>query len=161
MILSTHALVGAAIGACLSSNPALAGVCGFASHFLLDAIPHWDYPIRSASLTPQSGAPIRLDRALLLDLLTFGIDAIIGLAAGMLLFGSTGNRSAVFVGAVAAMLPDPLQLIPARYAYEPLRTVQRFHHKIHSKVKIAALPLGVSSQLILAIVVAVLTKAAT
>jgi hypothetical protein len=158
MILSTHALVGAAIGACLSSNPAAAAAVAFGSHFVLDAIPHWDYPIRSASLTPQSGVPIRLDRTLILDLLTFGFDALLGVTAGMLVFGSTGNRWVVLVGAIAAMLPDPLQLIPSRYAYEPLRTIQIFHRKIHSKLTLAALPLGVASQLVLAIIVVCVSK---
>jgi len=45
MILTTHAIVGAALASFLSSHPAAAFVAGFASHFVLDAIPHVDYPI--------------------------------------------------------------------------------------------------------------------
>jgi hypothetical protein len=159
MLLSTQALVGAAIGASFASDPALGVTLAFGSHFVLDAIPHWDYPIRSASLTPQVGAPIRLDKPLAIDLLTFGTDALLGLAAGMMVFGSVENRWAVLLSAIAAMLPDPLQIVPNKYAYEPLRTLQRFHRKIHSKLRIAALPFGVTSQLILAIVTVCLSKA--
>jgi len=39
MILSTHAIVGAAIASFLPSHPTTAFVLGFASHFVLDAIP--------------------------------------------------------------------------------------------------------------------------
>jgi hypothetical protein len=39
MILSTHAIVGAAIASFLPSHPTTAFVLGFGSHFVLDAIP--------------------------------------------------------------------------------------------------------------------------
>jgi hypothetical protein len=64
-ILSTHAIVGAAIASFLPSHPTTAFVLGFGSHFVLDAIPHWDCPIRSASVNPKIGAPVAFDRALL------------------------------------------------------------------------------------------------
>ena len=160
MILSTHAVIGAAIGAYVPSNPALALALGFASHFALDAIPHWDYPIRSASLTSHRDAPIRLNRALIVDLLTIGSDGLLGVAVAMTLFGSIGNRSAVLLGAIGAMLPDPLQLVPDRIPGEPLRTLERFHRRMHSKLKIAALPFGIASQLILVAVVVCMSKQA-
>lgn len=42
MFETTHALAGAALGS-LAGGPAGAFLAGFASHALLDAIPHWDY----------------------------------------------------------------------------------------------------------------------
>jgi hypothetical protein len=50
MILSTHAVVGGAIASLVPSDPILAAAAGFASHFAIDAIPHWDYPLRSISV---------------------------------------------------------------------------------------------------------------
>src|SRR6516225_11831962 len=44
MILSTHAIVGGTIASLFPSHPALVVAAGFASHFAIDAIPHWDYP---------------------------------------------------------------------------------------------------------------------
>lgn len=41
MLFTTHALTGAAIGAAVQ-NPVLAFVLGFASHHILDSIPHFD-----------------------------------------------------------------------------------------------------------------------
>jgi hypothetical protein len=48
--LSTHAIVGGAIASLISSHPLLAAVAGFTSHFVIDAIPHWDYRLRSIAV---------------------------------------------------------------------------------------------------------------
>ena len=55
MILTTHAVVGAALASFVPSHPAAAFVLGFGSHFNLDAIPHVDYPIKSRSVNPRIG----------------------------------------------------------------------------------------------------------
>jgi hypothetical protein len=52
MILSTHAVVGGAIASLFPSHPVLVAVAAFASHFAIDAIPHWDYPLRAITLKP-------------------------------------------------------------------------------------------------------------
>jgi hypothetical protein len=65
MILSTHAIVGGAVASLLPSHPMPVAALGFASHFAIDAIPHWDYPLRSISV--KSGADnmhLKLDRRL-------------------------------------------------------------------------------------------------
>jgi hypothetical protein len=56
MILTTHAVVGAALATFLPSHPVIAFAVGFASHFVLDAIPHVDYPIKSRSVNPKIGS---------------------------------------------------------------------------------------------------------
>jgi hypothetical protein len=47
MILSTHAIVGGAIASLFPSHLVLVVAAGFASHFAIDAIPHWDYPLQA------------------------------------------------------------------------------------------------------------------
>ena len=155
MMLSTHALIGAAIGAFLSSDPALGAALGFCSHFVLDAIPHWDYPIRSASLTPGGGSAVRLDRNLLVDLFIIGADGLIGLAAAMFLFGFQWGT---LFGAVGAMLPDPLQLLHDRFPHEPLCTLRRFRRRMHSRKTMALFPFGMASQLALIAFAGLVTK---
>lgn len=54
MILSTHAVVGGAIGSLFPSHPILVALLGFTSHFVIDAIPHWDYPLKSISVKPNA-----------------------------------------------------------------------------------------------------------
>ena len=142
MILTTHAVVGAALASFVPSHPAVAFVLGFGSHFILDAIPHVDYPIRSRSINPKFGAPMAFDRALLQDIVTIGFDGLFGLVAALFLFSSATNFWAILLKAVGAILPDPLQFAFTRWPHEPLRTLQRFHLWAHSKTKIDSVVLA-------------------
>ena len=160
LFLSTHAVVGAAIGSLLPSHPVAAALLGFASHFPLDAIPHWDYPIRSAFVNPAVGGRLKRDRALMLDVVTIGGDALLGLVAGALLFASPTGIWAVMLGACGALLPDPLQFIHAHFPREPLRTMQRFHRWIHTKRPMRGqIVWGIVSQIVLVVMVVALVKA--
>jgi hypothetical protein len=146
MILTTHAIVGAALASFLPSHPAAAFAVGFASHFALDAIPHVDYPIKSRSVNPKIGAPMAFDRALLQDAVTIGSDGLFGILVALFLFGSSANFWAILMGAIGAMLPDPLQFVYTRLPHEPLRTLQRFHLWAHTKKRMSGVILGVGSQ---------------
>jgi len=161
MILSTHALVGAALANMFPSHPGVAFAVGFASHFALDAIPHADYPIRSASIDPKIGAPLRFDRALLQDAITIGADGMLGLVCAFLLFASAANQWAILLGASGAMLPDAIQFLHARFPHEPLRTLQRLHGWAHTNVEIKdRLVLAVSSQVLLVVAFSAMSVAA-
>jgi hypothetical protein len=154
MILSTHAVVGGAIASCLfPSDPILAVVAGFASHFAIDAIPHWDYPLRSISVGKGAdNRRLRLNRAVMMDLICIGTDACAGFVLAIWLFATPASIWVVALGAVAAMVPDLLQFVHSIHPREPLVSLQRFHGWIHSKRKLAW-RLGVSSQIAFAAVV--------
>ena len=161
LFLSTHAVVGAAIGSLLLSHPVAAALLGFASHFPLDAIPHWDYPIRSDFVKPAVGGRLKRDRALMLDAVTIGGDALLGLVGGALLFASPTDICAVMLGACGAILPDPLQFVHAHFPREPLRSMQRFHRWMHTKRPMRArIAWGIVSQMVLVVMVVALVKAA-
>ena len=150
MILSTHAIVGGAIASLFPSHPALVVAAGFASHFAIDAIPHWDYPLQAISVRPAAGsAALNLDRRLWGDLSLIALDASVGLTLAIWLFATPATIGAILLGAVAAMVPDPLQVVHALYPREPLKSLQRFHHWIHAKRKLSWM-LGASSQAIFA-----------
>ncbi len=146
MILSTHAIVGAAVASLMPDHPALAFVSGMASHFAIDAIPHWDYPLRAISVRPNSGSALKLNWLLCRDLGLIALDACVGLAIAVWLYATPTAEISVLLGALGAMLPDPLQLAHRLYPREPLRTLQRFHVWIHTNRKLRW-PIGVSSQL--------------
>src|SRR6266404_3007206 len=161
MILSTHAIVGAAIASFLPSHPTIAFVLGFGSHFVLDAIPHWDYPISSASVNPKIGASVTFDRALLRDVVVIGSDGLLGILGALLLFASSDGLWSILLGAFGAMLPDPLHTIHARFPHEPLRSLQRFHRWIHTDKRIKSVSLwAVGSQIALVAIIVGLTAAA-
>lgn len=158
MILSTHALVGAALANMFPAHPAAAFAVGFASHFALDAIPHADYPIRSASLDPKIGASLRFDRALLQDAVTIGTDGLLGLVLAFLLFASPGNEWGILLGAFGAVLPDAFQFLHARFPREPLRTLQRFHRWAHTRVELnKRVALAITSQILLVVAIGALS----
>ena len=154
MILSTHAIVGGAIASLFPSHPVLVAVAGFASHFAIDAIPHWDYPLRSVAVGKSAdNRRLKLNALLFRDLTLVGLDACTGLAVALLLFATQETRWVVAVGAIAGMLPDPLQFAHSIYPREPLTSLQSFHAWIHSKRSLAW-RIGVSSQAVFAFAVA-------
>ena len=153
MILSTHAIVGGAVASLFPSHPGLVAVVGFASHFAIDAIPHWDYPLQSISVGPGAdNRRLRRSRGLLLDLTLIGFDACAGLGLAIWLFATSATLGVIILGACAAMLPDTLQFLQSLYPHEPLKSLQRFHHWIHAKQKLSW-PIGASSQAMFAVAV--------
>jgi hypothetical protein len=146
MILSTHAVVGAALASQMPSHPVAAFVVGFASHFVIDAIPHWDYPLRSISLGAGARNDVRMTAARIRDLALIGFDGLAGLTLAITIFGTEADIVAILSGAVGGVLPDPLKFAYTLYPREPLATVERFHNWIHSK-RALNWPLGVSSQI--------------
>jgi hypothetical protein len=156
MVLSTHAIVGGAIASLFPGHPVLAVAAGLASHFAIDAIPHWDYPLRSIAIgTGADNRGLTVNAALLGDLALIGFDACLGLALAMLLFANSTTASVVALGAIAGMLPDPLQFVQSVFPREPLNSLQQFHSWIHSNRKLRW-PIGVSSQAAFAALVSVL-----
>jgi hypothetical protein len=152
VILSTHAVVGAALATLIPDHPALAFISGVASHFAIDAIPHWDYPLRSISVAPGSRSAFTLNRSLFRDFGLIILDACLGLAVSLWLYAAPASAGAVMLGALGGMLPDLLQLAHKLYPREPLRTLQRFHVWIHSTRKLEG-PIGVISQLLFVVLV--------
>jgi hypothetical protein len=148
MILSTHAIVGGAIASLFPSHPALVVVAAFASHFAIDAIPHWDYPLRSISIKPSANQ-LRKIWPLLRDLGLIAFDAGAGLLLALGLFATSATVAVIALGAIVAMLPDPLQVAHSLYPHEPLKSLQRFHVWMHTKRKLSW-PLGASSQALFA-----------
>ncbi len=152
MILTTHAIVGGALASLFPSHPIVAVAAGFASHFAIDAIPHWDYPLRSIMVAQGRRNQLKLGRLLLQDVGLIGFDACAGLALAIGLFATAATFAVIVLGALAAMLPDPLQFVHSLHPHEPLVTLQRFHRWMHTKRRLDW-PIGVSSQIIFAAVV--------
>lgn len=158
MTLTAHGIVGGAIVSLMPAHPILGLCLAFASHYLLDAIPHWDYPIRSPSVDPKIGARMRYDRALLADAIAIGTDGILGVALPVALFATRESFVLIACGACAAMLPDLLQFAHARFPHEPLASLQHLHQWAHTSRSLAKQRvLGIVSQIafVAALVIAV------
>jgi hypothetical protein len=158
LILATHAVVGAAIASLIPNHPLGAFLTGVASHFTIDALPHWDYPLRSMFRGADKGAALPIDSGLFIDFSLIALDACVGLALAMWLFATPATMTTIMLGALGGMVPDPLQFAHRLYPHEPLRSLQRFHAWVHSKTKLAW-PLGVTTQAAFGLIVALLAKA--
>ena len=157
MILATHAVVGAAIASLIPDHPLGAFLAGVVSHFAIDAIPHWDYPLRSMFRGADKGAALALDRGLVIDFSLIALDGFVGLVLAIWLFATPATMLTIMMGIFGGMLPDPLQFAHRLYPHEPLRSLQRFHAWVHSKTKLGW-PLGVTTQAAFALIVALAVK---
>ncbi|MDB5254000.1 MAG: hypothetical protein JWL80_66 [Parcubacteria group bacterium] len=132
MVLSTHAVVGAAVATLIPTHPILGGVLAIVSHFALDAIPHWDYKVLSDSLTPDRHGKLRFDTTLLIDFIRIGGDFFLGILAAWFFLSSPIHPWIWIIGVAGGVFPDFLWFVYAKWKHEPLITLQTFHEKIQT-----------------------------
>jgi len=161
MTLATHAVVGAAIASSIPHHPILGFTLAFASHFVLDAIPHWDYPLSSSKTDDENrmNDDMVMDKTFYFDLSRIALDMSCGVLLALAFFSLSSPYLfwVPIVGVCGATLPDALQFVYWKWRHQPLIALQRFHLWIHSKVNFNERPIiGVPFQ----IVVIILTIAA-
>jgi hypothetical protein len=137
MILTNHAITGAALASLMPNEPLAGFAVGFLSHFVLDAIPHWDYALQSVQEDKNNSLNnnVILDGRFLKDILKIGLDSTIGLLLSLLIFCFYFKSSvlAILCGAIGAMTPDVLQFVYMKWRHEPLVSLQKFHLWIHAE----------------------------
>jgi len=118
VLLTNHVLSGALIGA-LARRPAPAFAAGVASHFVLDAIPHWgDWSSQRQFL--RVAVP----------------DGVVSLAVMGALTAAAppGRRAAVLAGMAGAALPDADKPANIFFGWSPFpAAVDRFHARIQDE----------------------------
>ena len=152
MTLTTHAVVGATIASVMPNHPLLGFALAFMSHFLLDAIPHWDYAL-SSQKTDKSNRmndDIIINRSFFTDLTKIGLDVLCGVLLVLFFFTLYGPHLLwlPLVGVAGAILPDALQFAYWKYRHQPLTSLQRFHIWVHAKKDFNEKPtIGIPMQL--------------
>lgn len=145
MILATHAVAGTAVALVFKSSPVLAFFAAFASHFLLDAMPHLDHPIKSLERKSESskedtlrGRILFSDPKFLKDFFHIGLDGLIGTVLAFYAAWPESGETAFIValGVLGGVLPDFLQLVYYMFKKGPIVYLQRFHVWIHAKFQI-------------------------
>ena len=139
MILSVHATFGAAVSAMIPSHPLAGFVLGFASHFVLDAIPHKDYDLLSVESTPDCkmklAETIYKKFRLMRDMAVVSLDALVGLSLAFLFFFNPTHPFVFLAGALGALLPDFLSFLYLLFKHKPLVMFFELHASVvHSKV---------------------------
>ena len=133
MTATAHALIGGAIAASTSENPALGISLAAISHPLLDMIPHWDF-----------GLGWRNKSKLRLFLQAFG-DLLFGIIITFLIFGKTTDPLYLFI---CILISESWDILQAPYwlfgwKFFPFSTFYNFQHVINKKAK---LPWGILTQ---------------
>ncbi len=149
MTLSTHAVAGGVIASTVSQLPVIGFILGFLSHFVLDAIPHWDY--KPTSKIRSSSGPldddIILNRSFVVDLGKISLDFIIGLGIILVIrYLFRFPLEPLIIGGIAGILPDFLQFVYFKTRVEPFVSLQKFHVWIHSKKRVKSPFRGISAQ---------------
>ena len=138
MILATHAIAGAALGRLVPRYPWLAFLLGFASHFLLDAIPHWQYKVRSKLYAKNPVDEfITPGKKLAFDVAVVTLDFLVGVFLAFRFLGHgfslTGpNQLSLLLGAVGGAFPDGLQFLYFVFRNKPLLLFEKFHARWHA-----------------------------
>ena len=159
MILTSHAITGAAVASFFPNHPVMAFSIAFVSHFALDAIPHSQYEILSDSFNSENYVNLTFNKLLFLDFLKVGTDGIFGLTLGLLLFSNPQTFWVILGGSIFAILPDFLLFVCLKFPYRPLVILKKFHTWIHFNRHLDRKSfLGFFSQIIFVLIVVFITK---
>ena len=100
MTLTTHGIVGAAAARAFGWHPLAAFLAAMASHYLLDAIPHWHYHLRSERRDPSNylNNDIVVDKSFAFDFLKLAFDGCLGFFLSFAIFQPVGEYAIFIVG---------------------------------------------------------------
>ena len=155
MTLTTHAVAGAAVAGTLGTYPFIALPVAFLSHFLLDAIPHLDYGLKSAKkfAGDSPGVELSFGKDFLIDILRVGTDLVLGLILAWLVFYLLGDNKIgglILAGALLGVLPDFMQFAYGKLKTKSLAYFQSWHNYFHSSIRLDNRPvLGILSQILI------------
>ena len=96
MTATAHALVSGAIAASVQ-NPSLAIPLAFVSHFVMDAVPHWDFGTNWRSRTKTKTGVVAI------------FDTILGFSLAYFLFAGKVESLPLILALIAGNLPDWLE----------------------------------------------------
>ena len=96
MTSTAHALVSGAIVAAVP-NPALSLPLAFLSHFIMDAVPHWDFGTNWRSRSKSATGAIAI------------IDTVLGFTVAYFVFGGKVDLWLLFAAVALGNLPDWLE----------------------------------------------------
>jgi preprotein translocase subunit SecE len=138
MILTPHAIVGAAIANIFPDDPALGFGLAFVSHYVLDMLPHTEYDIGSLfNKESRTFNSVFKNKGAIVHFLFILADFIVAILLCALIF-VRNEKSAVitFMGILGGLLPDFFQFMFYKFKGEPWKFYQNIHDKLHKIIKV-------------------------
>ena len=162
MLFTTHTIVGAAIGVA-TKNPALGFAAGYATHHIMDSIPHFDQGSYRAVKSGPNYLNTKLDnvpkfsyikRDWIMLLTDFALGGTLFLTLLALL--PTDLWVYIITGALGCLMPDIIDSSPfwsrkLRAKYKLIANYHKFHIFFHWTVKKNEVFLGATTQISLII----------
>lgn len=129
MVIIPHAVTGAVAAGILTGHPLTAFVAGLVSHFLLDMIPHEEYPVK---LFPSPEYPQITTKDRVISLLIIGTDALAAFVVTLWVVQITDlDPTLVLLGAVGGVMPDVLAVTGMAFPFLPLNWWLKVHTFFH------------------------------
>jgi hypothetical protein len=145
MILTPHILLGAAIGSKIAS-PGVVFSLSFLSHYLLDALPHYEYDV--------SGLKGKSAKKIIIDLLQVAIDFSIGMALALFLVWNSPFRTTAILGMLSALVPDMLLFLHYRYPKSKFLNIFAVpHHAVHYLKNLSPAWLSLATEIIVSLAI--------
>ena len=138
MILTSHAIIGAAVSRLAPADPILGFLLAVASHFVADTVPHWDYShVFRSAVRDERGQIMNMhwNKDFLFDFFKIGADAAAGALLALFIFQAHSGSDfiALFAGICGGVFQDGLQILYLKIKKEPFIAIQGFHEKIHAR----------------------------
>lgn len=139
MILTSHAIIGVATASAFPSHPILAFSAALISHYVMDAIPHWEYDLLSSKKDRNNplNNDITVGKDFFSDLIKVSFDMFLGVALSIFVLYFLGfnffSLPILISGIAGGIAPDILQFAYFRFRREPLKSLYLFHYFIHSR----------------------------
>lgn len=155
MTLTTHIAIAAALTRPIAHiHPALTFIVALATHYLSDAIPHWDYELRA----PERDETAHVKKISIRhpkfgrDFIKMSLDGTLGLALMWFMIEPMSFENLTWIGlaVVGGCLPDFLQGVYTILGLKFLEPIHRFHNYVHTKILLGPYPLiGIPFQLLI------------
>ncbi|MFH1990764.1 MAG: hypothetical protein ABIJ19_02835 [Patescibacteria group bacterium] len=139
MILTSHIII-SGILASKTQNYFLAAAIGLISHYVLDAIPHWDYLSDKFETQTKTDKNFVKRKTFWREIIKISIDGLagFGLLALFVFFDKDANIAPLVIGAFFGILPDALQFLSWLTNWKFIKWNVIFHkfahHLIHKKI---------------------------
>jgi len=150
MILTSHILVGAAIGLRIK-NPFLVFITAFLSHFVLDAIPHTEYDVSVLKEKPS--------KKFIAPCLKILVDFVCGLGIVFFLLKTTFRLEPSYnlvLGIIFSVIPDAFTILFWQTKNKFFKKITNFHifhsKRIYPQAKPISKILGILNQIIISII---------
>lgn len=135
MILASHIIISGILGS-QTQNYFLAAIIGFASHYVLDAIPHWDYLPEEFQSRVKTDKEFVKNKKFWRELSKVAIDGLAGLVLLLTFAGfyQGANIASALISAFFGILPDALSLLYWITKWRPIKWNHNFQVFIHYSI---------------------------